>query len=356
MNWDWEKLQQRQQERNRGSSGDGGGGPQPPNLDDIIDKLKNLKFSGGWAIIIVVALLLFVGSSMIYTVASNEVGVIQRFGQYKRTTQSGLHFKLPAGIEKVSKVKTKRVYTEEFGLQSDEDSDQGYTIDRDSIDVALMLTGDLNVGVVPWIVQYKIRDAYKYLFNVADVKRLIRDMAEASMRLVVGDRSINEVISKRQEIAADTEVQLQKDLKEAGTGIEIVTVELGNTNVPDPVQDSFNEVNRAVQEKEETIYKAKQDYNQVIPKARGEAKQTIEAAKGYAKKRTNRAEGDAARFRSRYEAYAKAEDVTRRRLYMEMLEETLPTLGDKYIIDSEQNSLLPLLNLGIKKGQQNAVQ
>ncbi|MBS3756615.1 MAG: FtsH protease activity modulator HflK [Desulfobacterales bacterium] len=356
MNWDWDKLQQRQKERGRQGGGAGGGGPQPPNMDDIINKFRNLKFSWGWIGIVVAVVVIIIGATTVYTVETNEVGVIQRFGEYTRTTQSGLHFKLPVGIEKVTKVKTKRVYTEQFGKAEELSGSSTYGASRDEIEAAMMLTGDLNVGVVPWIVQYRIKDAYNYLFNVADVRKLIRDMAEASMRLVVGDRSINEVISKRQEIATAAQVRLQKDLNEAKTGIQIATVELGNTNVPEPVQDSFNEVNRAVQEKEELIYKARKDYNQVIPRARGQAEKTIETAKGYAFKRTNRAEGDASRFLAQYEAYKQAEEVTRRRLYLEKMEDILPKLGDKYIVDSQQDNLLPLLNLGLKKGVQNAGQ
>jgi membrane protease subunit HflK len=352
MSWDWEKLQQRQRER---SSNTGGGGPKPPQMDEILNKLKNYRFSGGWILVILVLLLLFFGSSMIFTVDVNEVGVVQRFGKYTRTTQSGLHFKLPAGIEKVSKVKTKRVYKEGFGVEESKvtDARKTYTVGQETIDVSLMLTGDLNVAVVPWIVQYRIKDAYNYLFKVRDVRRIIRDMSEASMRLVVGDRSINEVISSREEIANAAEKRLQEDLDQAETGIDVVTVELGDTNVPGPVQDSFNEVNQAYQEKEQLIYEAQKEYNRVIPKARGQAEQTIEAAKGYAKQRINRAKGDAARFRAQYKEYAKAKDVTRRRLYLETIKSVLPSLGDIYIIDSAQENVLPLLNLKKAWGVKN---
>ena len=215
-----------------------------------------------------------------------------------------------------------------------------------------MLTGDLNVGVVPWIVQYRIKDPYNYLFKVRDVRRLLMDMSEAAMRLVVGDRSINEVITKRDEIAVEAKKVLQEELDNAETGINIVTIEMKKTNVPGPVQPSFNEVNQAVQEKERMIYEAKEDYNKAIPKARGEAERTIKAAEGYALDRVNRAEGDAARFRSVYEAYIKAEDITRRRLYLETLRQIYPKLGQKFIIDSEQKNLLPLLNLGQQGGME----
>src|SRR6056297_1175669 len=355
MSWDWEKLQQRQRERSSGSGSGGGGGGRPPQVDEILNKLKNYRFSGGWLLVVIVLVLLFFGSSMVFTVDVNEVGVVQRFGQYARTVQSGLHFKLPAGVEKATMVKTKRIYKEGFGVEESKvtDTRKTYSVGQETIDVSLMLTGDLNVGVVPWIVQYRIKDAYNYLFKVRDVKGIIRDMSEATMRLVVGDRSINEVISSREEIANAAEIRLQEALDQAETGVDVVTIELGDTNVPGPVQDSFNEVNQAYQEKEQVIYEARKEYNRVIPKARGEAEQTIEAAKGYAKQRINRAEGDAARFMAQYKEYAKAKEVTRRRLYLETIRSVLPNLGEIYIIDSEQKNVLPLLNLKNAWGVKN---
>jgi membrane protease subunit HflK len=176
-------------------------------------------------------------------------------------------------------------------------------------------------------------------------------MSEAAMRLVVGDRSINEVISKREEIAIEAREVLQAELDNADSGVNIVTIEMKKTNVPDPVQPSFNEVNQATQEKEKMIYQAKEDYNKAIPAARGEAERTIKAAEGYALDRVNRAKGNAARFKALYAEYAKAKDVTKRRLYLETLKDLLPKLGDKYIIDSDQKNVLPLLNLGKQKGE-----
>lgn len=347
MNWDWEKLQQKQRERSSS-----GGGLKPPRMDEMIDKIKKYKFPGSWIFLVLGVLVLFFGTSMIYTVDVNEVGVIQRFGKYIRTEQPGLNFKLPAGIEKVTKVKTRRVYKEEFGFAPSQSAISRLGSTDQGLDESLMLTGDLNVGVVPWIVQYRIKDPYNYLFNVRDVTMFLRDMSEASMRLVVGDRSINEVISNREEIADTASVWLQKELDAADTGIEIDTVELGNTNVPEPVQDSFNKVNQAVQEKEKLIYEAKEEYNRVIPKARGEAEQTIKSAEGYASERVNQAKGDAARFVSQYQEYAKAKDVTRRRLYLETVKLVFPNLGELYVIDANQKNVLPLLNLGEKWGLQ----
>jgi membrane protease subunit HflK len=323
----------------------------PPKMDDLVEKFKKFKLPGGPLLILLFALIFF-GSSMFYTIAVDEVGVVQRFGKYVRITQPGLNFKLPSGIEKVTKVKVRRVYKEEFGFRSlrTEDTRRRTFAGSEGANVALMLTGDLNVALVPWIVQYRIKDPYKFLFKVHDIRRLLIDMSEAAMRLVVGDRSINEVISKREEIAIESREVLQAEMDNAESGINIVTIEMKKTNVPGPVQPSFNEVNQATQEKEKMIYQAKEDYNKAIPAARGEAERTIKAAEGYSLDRVNRAKGDAARFKAFYSEYAKAKDVTKRRLYLETLKDLFPKIGDKYIIDSDQKNVLPLLNLGKQKG------
>ncbi|MBN2060873.1 MAG: FtsH protease activity modulator HflK [Deltaproteobacteria bacterium] len=345
MAWDWDKLQQQKQ---------GKGGGQPPQMDDILEKIRDMKgkYQGSW-IIIVIILLLIAGYTMVYTVGVDEVGVVQRFGRFVRTTQPGLNFKLPRGIEKVTKVKVRYVYKEEFGFRTIEAGVQSrFASGSVYLGESLMLTGDLNVAVVPWIVQYRINDPYKYLFKVRDVKGTLRDLSESTMRLVVGDRSINEVISKRAEIADQASVLLQKELDEAETGIKVATIEMKKTNVPEPVQPSFNEVNQAIQDKEKMIYQAREEYNKIIPQARGNAEKTIKAAEGYALDRVNRAKGDASRFVALYEEYRKAEDITRRRLYLEAMRDIFPKLGEKYIIDSEQKNLLPFLNLGQPKGGQ----
>lgn len=345
MNWDWDKLREQQQRNGRK---DGGG---PPQMDEVVGQLKGMKVPGGFWLILVAAIVVFLGSSMFYTVGVSEVGVVQRFGKYVKTTQPGLNFKLPAGIEKVTLVKVKKVEKEEFGFRTVQtDIRSRFTSSGDSENAALMLTGDLNVALVPWIVQYRIKDPYNYLFKVDDPRRLLRDMSEAAMRLVVGDRSINEVISKREEIAVEAREILQKELDQAETGIRIVTIEMKKTNVPEPVQPSFNEVNQAIQEKERMIYKAREDYNKAIPAAKGEAERVIKAAEGYALDRVNRAAGDADRFRSIYKEYVKAKDVTERRMYLEMMREVMPTLTEKYILDADQGNVLPFLNLGKEGG------
>ena len=343
MSWDWEKLKQQQQGR----------GTVPPQMDEVIDKIKKFKLPGG-PIVVVVIVLLALAATSVYTVAQNEVGIVQFFGRYVRTTQPGLNFKLPLGIESVTKVNVREIMTEEFGAVSPRFDSRGRVRSgSDNLNVALMLTGDLNVALVPWIVQYRVKDPYNYLFKVADVRRLLVDMSEATMRLVVGDRSINEVINARKEIADEAKVLLQRELDQAEAGIQINTIELKKTNVPGPVQPSFNEVNQATQEKEQMIYQANEDYNKAIPAARGEAERTVKAAEGYALNRVNSAKGDVARFVAVYNEYIKAKDVTKRRLYLETLKELFPNLGPKYIVDSDQKNLLPLLNLGKQIGIKN---
>jgi membrane protease subunit HflK len=334
MTWDWEKLKDQQQGRR----------PAPPQVDEVLKTIKNIKIPGGPIVFLLLLVVLGIYSS-VYVVDTDEVGVVQRFGKYAKTTQPGLNFKLPFGIETARLVQVRRILKEEFGF-STERMGQGRTVAvSENNSESLMLTGDLNVAVVPWIVQYRVKDPYDYLFKVQNVTQLLRDMSEAAMRLVVGDRSINEVISKREEIAVEAKEVLQGELDNAQAGITIVTIEMKRTNVPGPVQPSFNEVNQATQEKEQTIYQAREEYNKAIPSARGEAERVIRAAEGYALDRVNRAQGDAARFSAIYKEYAKAKDVTLRRLYLETLKELLPRLGPKYIVDDNQRNVLPLLNL-----------
>jgi len=342
MPWDWDKLQKQKM----------GKGGNPPQMDEVFDKFKGLKgkLPGFWIIIGIVIILIIISSSF-YTIGVNQVGIIQRFGKYIRTTPPGLNFKLPWGIEKLTKVPVRLVKKEEFGLRTIRPGVRTqYARSTAYLNESLMLTGDLNVAVVPWIVQYRIKDPYDYLFKVRNVDSTLRDLAESTMRLVVGDRSINEVISKREEIADQAKVLLQQELDEAQTGINVVTIEMKKTNVPETVQPSFNEVNQATQEKERMVYQAREEYNKAIPAAKGNAEKTIKAAEGYALDRVNRAKGDASRFLAVYAEYVKAKDVTRRRIYLETLKDVFPELGSMYIIDEDQKNVLPFLNLGREKG------
>ena len=339
MAWDWDKLQQQRQGRQGGA---------PPQMDEVLEKIKKIRsgFPGGWVIIIIL-IALILAWNMVYEIEPDEAGVIQRFGKHVRTTMPGMHAKFPSPIETLSKVPIQKVQKEEFGFRTlQADVRTRYAPESAYQSESLMLTGDLNVAVVPWVVQYNIKNPEKYLFKVRDVTATLRDLAESTMRLVVGDRSITEVINKRGEIANRAKELLQQELDETETGINVTTVELQKTNVPEPVQPSWNEVNQAEQEKEKMIEQANAQYNSRIPQARGQAEKTIKEAEGYALDRVNRAQGDAARFLALYEEYSKAKDVTKRRLYLEALRDIFPKLGDKYIVDAEQKNLLPLLNLG----------
>ncbi|MFH1761544.1 MAG: FtsH protease activity modulator HflK [bacterium] len=319
------------------------------------NSVKN-RFKGGhpfinFLILVFVIALLWIGASCFFRIEVDEIGIVQRFGKYARTVTRGLNYKLPWGIEKLTKVKVTKIYSEEFGFRTLKAGIRTkYASDSRYKEESLMLTGDLNCGLVPFIVQYRIGDPYKYLFKVRDVNQTLRDMAEAVMSQVVGDRNINEVINRRQEIASQAESKLQEALNQAETGITVSNLELKKTNVPLSVEPSFNEVNQAVQEKEKMIYQAKEDYNKAIPKAKGEADMMISRAEGYALNRINNAEGDASRFLELNREYSYAKDVTRRRLYLETLAKLLPMVGTKYIIDEKSKSILPLLNIG-KGGQ-----
>ena len=210
-----------------------------------------------------------------------------------------------------------------------------------------MLTGDLNVGVVEWTTQYRVADPYLYMFKVREVTGTFRDMNEAVMRTVVGDRSVSEVLTVgRQEIASEVEVRLQELCDQYETGIHVEQIVLQDVTPPEAVRASFNEVNQAQQERERMINEARSEYNRVVPRARGEALQTIQEAVGYSADRVNRAEGDAARFRALYEAYRRAPEVTRRRLYLETMLELLPSVRQKIIIDQDIQGIMPLLPMG----------
>jgi membrane protease subunit HflK len=304
-----------------------------------------------WVVIIVLALILL--STTFYSVATDEVGVVKRMGAYTRTVQSGLHLKLPFAIEKVHKVRVKHVFKQEFGFATERPGVRTVYRRGDFSAESLMLTGDLNAAVVEWIVQYRISDPVQYLFKVRGVTETIRDVSEASVRQIVGDRSVTEVLTVgRREVADEAQQVMQEILDGYETGIQIETVNLKDVNPPDPVKPSFNEVNEAKQEKERLINEAWSEYNKAIPAAEGEAERVIRDAEGYALARVNRAEGDAERFVAVWREYSRARDVTKRRLYLETMSEILPSIPEKYIVDPELKNLIPLLQLDGKGGGQ----
>ena len=285
--------------------------------------------------------------STVFTIQPEEVGIVLRFGRYTRTADPGLNFKMPAPVEQVLKVPVQRQLKQEFGFQTAEAGVRTRYSDRDLRSESLMLTGDLNVADVEWIAQYRVDDPFKYLFKVRNVTKTFRDMNEAVMRSVVGDRSVDEVITVgRLEIEDEVKLKLQELCVRYETGIVVDQIVLQNVNPPDPVKPSFNEVNQAEQERERSINEARGEYNRVIPKAGGEAAQVIEQARGYAIDRVNRAKGDAVLFEEVYTAYRRAPEVTRRRIFLETMESIYPAMERKILLDNSLEGVLPLLQLG----------
>ena len=294
-------------------------------------------------------------SSSMFTVGAEEVGVVLTFGKYTRQTPPGLHVKWPRPIQTVIKVAVQRQLKAEFGFRTTSAGVQTqYAAAGAFTGESLMLTGDLNVAVVSWTTQFRVSDPYKYLFKVRNLfdprgvssADTFRDMNEAIMRAVIGDRSVNEVLTiGRAEIASEVERRLQKLCDQYDTGIKIEQIVLQDVDPPDQVRPAFNEVNQAQQEKERMINEARAEYNSVIPRARGEAQQTITRADGYATDRVNRARGDAELFKSLLAAYRRAPEVTRRRIYLETMQAVYPNVRQKIVLDETLKGVLPLLPL-----------
>jgi membrane protease subunit HflK len=303
--------------------------------------------TGTIRLVVVVVAILFLLFTSYYQVEPEEVGVIQRFGAYVRTTEPGPHLKLPFGIETVRKVPVQRQLKMEFGFRTVRAGVQSqFAAPAEAQSESLMLTGDLNVAVVEWIVQFRIEDPKAFLFHVRDVPETFRYMSEAAVREVVGDHSVDEVITiGRAEIALKAKEELQRLCDLYDIGIEVQQLVLQDVNPPDPVRPAFNEVNQAIQEKERSINEAWAEYNQAVPRAQGEAEQMVRAAEGYALERENKALGDAKRFDAVYAEYRKAPDVTRKRMYLETMTELLPELGRKVILDEKARGVLPLLQI-----------
>lgn len=344
--------------QNSNSPGDPwAGANQSPldKFDNSYSRIKKILPGGGppafITIIVFLAIIATVWSS-IYTIPSDSVAVIQRFGKYVTEVPPGLHFKLPLGIDTAKIVPVKRQLKQEFGFSTPgaKDPYQSPRPDQGQKETQ-MVTGDLNAALVEWVVQYRISDPVKYLFEVREPSETLRYVSESVMREVVGDRTVDEVITiGRQEIESVALANMQALSTKYSMGISIDQVQLKNINPPVPVQDSFNEVNQAQQEKEKLINEARRDYNKVIPLALGEKDQRIREADGYRLKRINEAEGDAARFNALYKEFIKAPEVTKRRLYIETMQTVLPQIKSKIIIDEKTNSLLPFLNLNQERG------
>lgn len=327
-----------------GDSGGGGGhsssGDQPPGL-----------LGGMMRVITVVAILFAVNVvySSFYTIEPGEKGVVLRLGEFSNLANSGLNFKLPI-IDDVIKVDVETVRKQEFGFrtripgQKSIYSRQGYDAE------SLMLTGDKNVIDVEWIVQYKVQDPVAFVFQVRNVDQAVRDVSEMAIRQIVGNHDFDYVLSNREVLEAATARELQSTLDKYNSGVKIGAVKMQDVNPPEQVKPAFNEVNEADQDMKRLVNEAEQTYNRVIPKARGDAKRRLEEAEGYAVERINLAKGETARFLSVLSEYEKAKDVTRRRMYLETVGKVMPAVDDIYVIDREQQSLLPLLDLTSSRG------
>ena len=332
-----------------------------PDLGDIIrqlqSQLQQFLSGGGFREKIIILCLILAGLvawTSFYTVPSDSVAVLQRFGKYLKEVPPGLHFKLPLGIDAATIVPVKRQLKQEFGFTTPGATDP-YQSPRDGEKETQletqMVTGDLNAALVEWVVQYRISEPTKFLFKVREPSETLRYVSESVMREVVGDRTVDEVITVgRQEIESEALIKMQALSSKYEMGISIDQVQLKNINPPKPVQESFNEVNQAQQDKEKLINEARRDYNKVIPLAEGEKDQRIREADGYRLKRINEAEGDIARFNALLREYSKAPEVTRRRIYIETLQEIMPNIRSKIIVDEQTRSILPLLNLDSQRG------
>lgn len=308
----------------------------PPQFEKVT---KNIRM------IIIGLVVLFLGFATFFTVDPEEVGVVVRLGKYVETVEPGLNYKIPI-IDQVELVPVERQLKQEFGYRTVSAGVQSRYQKAGYEDESLMLTGDLNLADVEWVVQYRINDPYSYLFKVRNAESTLSDISEAAMRQIVGDRTVNEVLTVgRAEVAIRVQDLIQSLVHEYQLGITIEQVVLQDINPPNPVKPSFNAVNEAQQERETLINQAKADYNRVIPRARGQAQETIQRAEGYASERINNAEGEVSRFNDLYAEYIKAPQVTKQRIFLETMEDVIPKMGKKIITDESGNNVLPLLQM-----------
>lgn len=326
-----------------GESGD----QQPPG-----ESGSPLGFGGGSGAfaakiltVVGVLVLLNILASSFYTIEPGERGVILRLGRIRTITEPGLNFKLPL-VDDLIKVDVETVRKEEFGFRT-KSPGQKTIYEKVGFDAeSLILTGDKNVIDVEWIVQYKVQDPIDFLFKVEDTAQAVRDVSEKSIRRVVGNQDFDYSLQNREIIEQSMAHDLQETLNSYESGIKIVTVKLQDVNPPDAVKPAFNEVNEADQDMKRLVNEAEETYNRVIPKAKGSAKQILEESYGYATERVNLAKGETSRFLNILDEYKVAKDVTKRRMYLETMQKVLPKVEAVYVIDSEQRSVLPLLDLG----------
>ncbi len=332
------------------------------NFDEDIERFLRKIFGQRpkFSLIMPIILIILIGTALFssyYTVQPDEEAVVLRLGRYLETRPPGLNFKLPFGIDQAIKLKTRLVLQEEFGFRTASTAGKQTRYirrsdERNLDDEALMLTGDLNVADVEWVTQFQISDPRKFLFRTRDPIANIRDISEAIMRRVVGDRLVTDVLTiGRIEIADEAKRLMQEIVDKYEMGVYIRSVKLQDVNPPEAVKDSFNEVNSAKQEQEQVINQAERKYNEVIPKARGSADQEISKAEGYASALINRAEGDANRFQAILKEYLRAPKVTRDRLYLESMEKVISKMDNVTVIDPEVRGVLPIFQSGQVKNE-----
>jgi membrane protease subunit HflK len=327
-----------------------GDGTEPPPSGGSASPFANV---GKLLAVALVILVLQGVYSSFFKIAPSEVGVVLRLGEYSRTTPPGLGFKIPY-LDKLYKVNVENIRKEEFGFRSRSPGQQT-TFDRRGYDMeSLMLTADKNVINVAWIVQYRVADPYAYLFKVANVRQAIRDISESVTRRIVGNMDFDYVLSNRDLLAASVKQELQEQLDglfpKGMSGVSIGTVQFQDINPPDTVKPAFNEVNEADQDMKRLVNEAQETYNRVIPKAAGDAKKLVEEAYGYKSQRINDAQGETQRFNDILREYKNAPVVTRQRMYLETMKEILPNVQSIYVIDKNQQSPIPLLNLTSTSG------
>ncbi len=313
----------------------------PPEVQKVLDLISKLKFP------FIIGFIILVGvRGSFYTVEPDEEAVVIRLGQHLGNSQPGLHFKIPFGVDEVIKVKTKIVHQAEFGFRTKSTTNKRTTYSSQNFDSeSLMLTGDLNVAEVQWVVQYQISDPFKFIFKTSDPVTNVRDVSESIMRRVVGDKLVTEVLTTgRIEIAVSAKALMQEVLDKYDMGVSIKSIKLQDVNPPREVQASFNDVNAAKQEQEKALNQAEQAYNKVIPEARGKADKLIQEAQGYASAIVNRAHGDAERFTAIVNEYRKAPAITKKRIYLETMEQIFGNMKNITVVDDKIKGLLPIFS------------
>jgi membrane protease subunit HflK len=332
------KIKESFEDKGDSGGGRGQGATTPAGPPDVGGGIMKVL-----TVVAVVFLIQIIYSSF-YTIQPGEKGVVLRLGKFTKLAASGLNFKVPL-IDEVVKVDVETVRKLEFGFRTKVPGQQSVFVKEGYDMESLMLTGDKNVIDVEWIVQYKVQDPFQFVFKVGDVDQAVRDVSEMAIRTIVGNQDFDYVLSNREVIEAATARELQKSLDRYESGVKVLTVKLQDVNPPDSVKPAFNEVNEADQDMKRLVNEAEQTYNKLIPKARGDAKKMLEEAHGYAIERTNLAQGESARFLAVLAEYKKAEDVTRKRMYLETMQKVLPAVTDIYVIEKGQQSILPFLDL-----------